>query len=70
MDENMPKMNGIKATQEIIRLEKEQNLKHTRIIALTANAIKGDRERFLEAGMDDYLAKLFDQAKLVESLSR
>ncbi len=66
----MPKMNGIKATQEIIRLEKEQNLKHTRIIALTANAIKGDRERFLEAGMDDYLAKLFDQAKLVESLSR
>ena len=69
MDENMPNMNGIKATQEILKLEKEQNLKHTRIIALTANALKGDRERFLDAGMDDYLTKPLDKGKLVQLLS-
>ena len=68
MDENMPNMNGIKATQEILKLEKEQNLKHTRIIALTANALKGDRERFLDAGMDDYLTKPLDKDKLVNCL--
>ena len=53
MDVNMPNMNGIDATQIIRQKEK----KHIPIIALTANALKGDREKFLEAGMDDYIAK-------------
>ena len=57
MDENMPRLGGIDATNRILKLEKEQDLKHTPIVTLTANALKGDKERFLEAGMDDYLSK-------------
>ncbi|MEA3314364.1 MAG: response regulator [Campylobacterota bacterium] len=65
----MPNMNGIEATKEILKLEKKNNLKHTPIIALTANALKGDRERFLEAGMDEYLTKPVNQKKLAEILN-
>ncbi len=57
MDENMPNMGGIEATIKIREFEKEKNLPRTPIIALTANAMKGDRERFLRAEMDEYLAK-------------
>jgi len=64
MDENMPNMNGIEATKWILEYEKINNLEHTPIIALTANAIKGDREKFLEAGMDSYLTKPVDKIKL------
>ena len=70
MDENMPNMNGIKATQEIRRLEGEQNLKHTPIVALTANALKGDREKFLAAGMDEYLTKPLDKKTLDNVLNQ
>jgi len=56
MDINMPEMNGIEATKEILRYEKENNLKHTPIIALTANAMQDDKEKFLEF-MDEYLSK-------------
>ena len=66
MDENMPNMNGIEATKLILEYEKQNNLEHTPIIALTANALKGDRERFLEAGMDEYLTKPIDKNKLNE----
>ena len=65
MDENMPNLNGIEATKIILDIEKKQNLKHTPIIALTANALKGDRERFLSAGMDEYLTKPLDKNKLI-----
>ena len=64
MDENMPNMNGIESTKHIIEYEKKNNLIHTPIIALTANALKGDRERFLNAGMDEYLSKPIDKKKL------
>ena len=64
MDENMPNLNGIEATKRILEIEKEKNLKHTPIIALTANALKGDREKFLEAGMDEYLTKPINKEKL------
>ena len=57
MDENMPRLNGIDATNRILKLEKEQGLQHTPIVTLTANALKGDKERCLKAGMDDYLSK-------------
>jgi CheY-like chemotaxis protein/two-component sensor histidine kinase len=70
MDENMPKLNGTEATKTILKIEKKQNLKHTPIIALTANAIKGDRERFLRAGMDEYLTKPVDRSKLSQILSK
>lgn len=59
MDVNMPEMNGIEATKKI----REAGIK-TKIVALTAHALKGDKEKFLEAGMDDYLIKPLDIAKL------
>ena len=68
MDENMPNMSGIEATKEILKIEKKENLKHTPIIALTANAVKGDRERFINAGMDEYLTKPLKKENLVNVL--
>ena len=68
MDENMPNMNGIEATKQILTIEKENNIKHTPIIALTANALKGDRKRFLDAGMDEYLTKPINKDKLYKIL--
>ena len=70
MDENMPNMNGIEATKQIINMEQSRQLPHTPIVALTANALKGDRERFLAAGMDEYLAKPIDKKKLNKILSK
>ncbi|RLA78213.1 MAG: hypothetical protein DRG78_15660 [Epsilonproteobacteria bacterium] len=70
MDENMPKLGGIAATKIILKIEREDGLKHTPIISLTANALKGDRERFLEAGMDAYLSKPIDPNLLVGTLRK
>jgi CheY-like chemotaxis protein len=64
MDENMPNLNGIQATAVIRKHEHEKGDTQTPIIAVTANALKGDRERFLDAGMNDYIAKPIDQVEL------
>ncbi len=56
MDINMPEIDGLKATS-IIRQKEKGKEHHIPIIAVTANALKGDRERCLEAGMDGYIAK-------------
>ena len=70
MDENMPKLSGTGATKAIIKIEKQQNLKHTPIISLTANAFNGDRERFLAAGMDDYLSKPVEPSTLIRVIKK
>jgi PAS domain S-box-containing protein len=57
MDCQMPIMDGFEATKQVREYEKKSNLIHIPIIALTANAMKGDKERCIEAGMDDYLSK-------------
>jgi len=64
MDENMPNMNGIEATKKIREYERANNLSHTTIVALTANALEGDKDRFILAGMDYYLSKPLDIDKL------
>ncbi len=70
MDENMPNMNGIEATKHILIYENEKNLKHTPIIAFTANALKGDREKFIDAGMDEYMTKPFKKDKFIELINK
>ncbi|MBO0613532.1 response regulator [Thiothrix fructosivorans] len=66
MDINMPEMDGYTATRYVRKWEKEGVLKHrTPVIAMTANALKGDRERCLKMGMDDYLAKPVKQDELL-----
>ncbi len=70
MDCQMPVMDGITATAKIRDRERQAHVARVPIIALTANAMDGDRERCLEAGMDDYLSKPFSQQALAELLTR
>jgi signal transduction histidine kinase/CheY-like chemotaxis protein len=57
MDVSMPEMNGLEATQAIREFEIENNFIRTPIVGVTAHALKGDRDRCIAAGMDDYLSK-------------
>jgi CheY-like chemotaxis protein len=70
MDCQMPEMDGYQATQQIRELERSQNLPHTRIIAMTASAMQGDRELCLAAGMDDYLSKPISGAELKTAIGK
>ena len=68
MDSRMPDMNGLDVTRLIRQLPNPQA--STPIIALTADAMSGDRERFLAGGMDDYVAKPIDHAVLFDAIRR
>ncbi len=70
MDVQMPEMDGVTATRIIREREKENGHPRIPIIALTAFAVSGDRERFIESGMDDYLPKPFTIDELSRMLSR
>ncbi len=69
MDVQMPIMNGIVATKKIRNIEKSTNT-HTPIIAITANALLGDKEECLAAGMDDYISKPFQIETLVNKMKQ
>ena len=68
MDVSMPEMNGLQATQAIRDIEKDTG-HHTPIIGVTAHAIKGDMEKCIEAGMDDYLSKPVSPDRLQEKIN-
>ena len=69
MDMNMPLMNGIAATEEIRRLEKERGSARTPIIMLTANALPEHHAQSIEAGADGHISKPFTPASLVQQIS-
>ena len=68
MDIAMPVMDGVTATKKIIEYEETNNLEHVPVVALTANALKGDREKFLNDGFDEYLPKPITQKDILELL--
>ncbi|MGD9971177.1 MAG: ATP-binding protein [Sulfuricurvum sp.] len=69
MDIQMPVLDGMEATQEILDFEEDYGQRHIPIIALTANALKGDRERFMEAGMDEYTTKPLVRSEIISLLN-
>ncbi len=67
MDIQMPEMDGIEATKKIRNLDGYTS-QTTRIVAVTASVMKGDRQKFLEAGMDDYISKPIKMSELFQAL--
>ncbi|DAB28253.1 MAG: histidine kinase [Sulfurimonas sp. RIFOXYD12_FULL_33_39] len=70
MDIQMPFLDGVEATNEILEWERDYNKPHIPIIALTANALNGDRERFLSSGLDEYTTKPLVRSQIVSLLNK
>jgi CheY-like chemotaxis protein len=71
MDVHMPEMDGLETTVMIRKYEKQNQIKEqTPIVAMTAAAMKGDKERILEAGCDDYISKPIDHVRLFTVIAR
>lgn len=70
MDISMPQMDGIEATHAIRKLESERTLGHCPIVALTANAMREDQDRCLDAGMDDFLTKPISKSALLGTIQQ
>jgi signal transduction histidine kinase/CheY-like chemotaxis protein len=70
MDIQMPVMDGIEATKQIKEYENNKSLPPIPIVALTANALKGDRERLLKEGLDEYISKPIEMAELLYILHK
>jgi len=68
MDMHMPVMDGYTATRKIREWEKKQGKKPTPVIALTAHALKDDRQKCLDAGCDEYLSKPLKKTRLIQML--
>ncbi len=69
MDIQMPFLDGVEATAEILEWEEDYSQAHIPIIALTANALKGDREKFLSAGLDEYTTKPLVRTEIISVLN-
>ena len=70
MDIQMPEMDGHEATRQIRKIESESGKKRIPVIAMTAHAMKKDRDKCIAAGMDDYVSKPVDAKALLEALER
>ena len=70
MDIQMPFLDGVEATGEILEWEEDYNQEHIPIVALTANALKGDREKFLAAGLDEYTTKPLVRSEIIAVLNQ
>jgi PAS domain S-box-containing protein len=70
MDVQMPEIDGLDVTRRIREMERVKGGRHTPIVAMTAHAMTGDRQRCLEAGMDDYLSKPLEKASLFALIER
>jgi CheY-like chemotaxis protein len=70
MDVQLPAMDGVEATRAIRQGLAGKDKEHVPIVALTAYAMTGDREKFLAVGMDEYLSKPVDMGPLLEALGK
>ena len=68
MDCQMPEMDGYEASQKIRLADAGEKYKDIAIVAMTANAMRGDKQKCLEAGMSDYITKPVDEAQLQKAL--
>ena len=68
MDIQMPTLDGVEATREILNYEEDYSVGHIPIVALTANAVKGDREKYLELGLDEYTTKPLIRSEIITLL--
>ena len=69
MDIAMPVMDGIESTHKILEFEEKNRLPHIPIVAITANALKGDRERFMKEGLDEYITKPIKKESIINILN-